>query len=275
MENLSLTLAFLEQQPLAAARELEKLSAADTATFLVTAPSELAAPVISVMSPWFAADCLVRMPPPDAAALVALVEIETGVAMLRALPSNAAETISDQLPTSDAQRIRRLLKYASDSIGARMDPTAPSLRSGTSIKDALMQVRAMGKRVSTEIAVIDEDGSLVGIATLAMLFKANENVQLDTVIQRNALPLLDTALLGSARTNPDWLNYTALPVVDQSGRFLGFLHRRLLTLHGGTLGDQDKQLDFYDVFVEMGKAYLGCLAGLVDGNAEPQPHEER
>jgi Mg/Co/Ni transporter MgtE len=194
-----LSLAYLERHPAAAAAVLERVGAAQAAPLLEAAPPEAAGATLDAMPPAIAAALLRRGPAERIADLVAAVADDR------------------------ARAIRRLLRYRESDVGALVDANVPGLPANQHAADALAWVRRHPDRAESTLFLVDRDQQLSGALPLQVLFGAEDTATLESLGQPAAFRLLASAPLVAALDSPAWLDRPVVPVVDETGVYLGAL----------------------------------------------------
>ncbi len=154
---------------------------------------------------------LARMEPDDAADLIGELEQERRIPILEAMPA------------PQQAKLRRLLNYSSDSAGGLMSPDFLALSEGTSVEDALHEIRASSVAEETLVVIyeIDSEGRLAGAAPLIRLVRANPTSRLSDVAENDPVCVeADADIHEIVRKMADF-NLSTLPVVDDNRCILG------------------------------------------------------
>jgi Mg/Co/Ni transporter MgtE len=224
----ALSLAFMQGHPSNAARVLEALPIAEAAALFDRAPARIGGGVMAAMLPRQASACVAALSDARALELLATMNMQAMVSLLRYIPEARRQTLIGGLPTASALASALLLGYDEDTLGAWADPSVIMLPPETRAADALARVR------QTEVAhpavfVTDASRRLAGLVGLATLLRAPEGATLATLMQSPAAVLRAHALLASATSHPGWTHASALPVVEPGERLLGVMTRDALT----------------------------------------------
>ncbi|MDJ0949376.1 MAG: CBS domain-containing protein [Alphaproteobacteria bacterium] len=226
--ELSLTLAFLEQQPAAAARVLQDLDSADAAAFLAQAPARIAAPVLEGMAPWAAASCLEDLDAENAAGLVQAMSTQGGTSILRLLPDAVRTDVMELLPRTAARALGASLSYSRDTVGSWMDHKVPSFPETTEVGEALRYLRTRRRKPPPLLFVVGTNREFVGAVEVGDLLRRNEKARLSEIVDRTVAPLSNRARLSGIAAAPGWDRHNVLPVVGRRKNFLGTLSREQL-----------------------------------------------
>jgi magnesium transporter len=224
----ALSLAFMQGHPANAARVLEALPIGEAAALFDRAPARIGGGVMAAMLPRQASACVAALSDARALELLATMNMQAMVSLLRYIPEARRQTLVGGLPTASALASAILLGYDEDTLGAWADPSVIMLPPETRAADALARVR------QTEVAhpaifVTDASRRLAGLVGLATLLRAPEGATLATLMHSPAAVLRAHAPLASATSHPGWTHASALPVVEPGERLLGVMTRDALT----------------------------------------------
>jgi len=217
-----LTAAFVANRPAAAARTLESLAPADSATFLAGIPAPRARRVAELLAPAYAGQVLGAMDTGTAATLLQALPPPAAARILRAAPGAGARLLS-ALPARHRLRLSTLLAYPARTVGSAMDSAAALLPIDIGVEAARRKLRARAARVNAEVYVVDAQGAPVGVVTTSALLRAERADTVQAIMDRHIHPLFANALLAAAADNDGWSHHHSLPVVGGEGALLGVL----------------------------------------------------
>lgn len=224
----ALSLAFMRSHPAHAARVLEALAPAEAATQFHRAPARIGASVMAAMLPRQASACVAALADTRALELLATMNMQATVSVLRYLPEARRRALIAGLPTASALASTILLGYNEDALGAWADPSvvmlAPEARAG----EALERVRQTEVQ-HPAVFVTDASRKLAGFVTLTQLLRAPALSTLSSLMRSPAAVLMAQAPLAGSTDHPGWTSESALPVVEHGGRLVGVLTRDALT----------------------------------------------
>lgn len=256
---------FLEDHPGEAAAVLEARSAGEGAACLDDAPEAVAAGVLARMAPAAAGACLEQLTPDRAAAVVERLPFGVVSAMLRRMGRGRAEALLDAMPRGAAASLRVLLHRPENTAGALMDPRVLALPADLDVADAITQVRAAAGRVIYYLYVVDRDQKLAGVLNMRELLLAPGQAPLGDVMQRPVARLSVDDTRRAVLDHPAWRVHSALPVVDEEGRFLGAIRHETVrglerestrTVHAAPT---------LETAVELGELFWVALTGAFTG----------
>ena len=264
----TLTLAFLERQPGAAAAVLQELDAGDAAAFLTEAPARIAGPVLERMAPWAAAACMERLEAEKAAALVQSMSTQGGAGVLRLLPDTLREEVLELLPRSAARAVGASLSYPRDTVGSWMDHKVPSFSDATAVGEALRFLRTRRRKPPPALFVTGANREFVGVVDLGDLLKAADTATLSAIVDGTVTPLSNRARLSSVAAAPEWDRFNVLPVVGRRRNFLGALSRERLRAGIAEGAPVARQGEALPLLAHLASAYLLTCLGTVQAIAD-------
>ncbi len=264
--------AFLQSQPAAAARLLERHPPADVAAFLAGVPYVHATGVFSRMLPHCAAAICEQMPPEPCAAMLAPLGNTTLASILRQLPTSTQEALNACFPEKVRLTLRIVFNYSEDSVGAWMIPNGFALPTDCEVQDALDRV-AQHRHESDHdlIPVVDRTGILQGEVSLRTLLASSPQIEVSSIMLPADLRLLGRSNLEAESRNLGWQTRDSLPVVNRTSKLVGVLRhadlRRGLRHTERPADDRPHQ----GVLAQMVQAYTACCIALANTLFESDP----
>ncbi len=261
----TLSLAFIDAHPEAAARVIERLAPADAAPLLAAGPARRIAPMALAMAPFHTARCLEAMAPDAAAAILGALPVPLGAAVLRHLDAVRRRALLGDLPAARAALLRTMIAYPEQTVGAWMDPDTPMLRADRTAADALGRLRAMRDPDRADrVYVTDAGGRPAGVVSAGRLLRADPEAALGTLAVPAPAVLSVRASVAAIEPLSAWDATGALPVTEWGGRLVGALHRADLVraLAGG--GAQGEPPALGEAFGVLLRGYGAALAALVE-----------
>jgi magnesium transporter len=257
---------FLLADPTAAAHVLERSADADVVALLAALPASQCAALVDQMAHVVAARYVAAMPPARAAEIVEALPVERASQILRVVPAKEREAILGRAPAQAfASALEKLLAYPDGTAGALADPTVHPLASDASAEEALAIVlRAPGPVVSY-LYVVDRTQRLVGVVGLRELLLVAKDKTLGEVMDREVECLRSTAAMAEIVAHPGWDQWHALPVIDESGVFVGALRYRALRRLERSAGDGNERNTSVETLLSLSELYWIGLSSLVGG----------
>ena len=251
---------FVGSHPNEAALILEGLAEAEVAAFLANADPGIGSRVVGSMAPVSAVGCMRALGPEAAGEIVARLDLETGATLLRMMPAEDQRPLLRLLPEERRESLQTVLQYPEHTAGSLMDPNALVLPGDISLQDGLNRVRRHPERASYYLYVIDRSRLLIGVMNIRELMIGDPEQLLSHVMRPGSARLNVNDHLTRVLAHPGWLEFQVLPVLDDTGRFVGALrHRTLRRLQRDAIGVNPHSASAGSA---LGELYQIGLAGL-------------
>jgi len=269
----SLTFAFLQSRPEAAARVIEELDPVDAAALLETVPVRLAAPVVSHMAIWSATRIISHVGDDQAAGIIRQMVYQDASSLLRLLDPERLKALLDSLPRRLARDFRRSLDYPDKVVGAWMDQSIPGFALDASVEDGMKFLRQRGEGVLGHLFIVDQRRRFAGVVSVARLLRAPANTQLQQLLELGMRPLSNRALLASVVEAEEWDQHLVLPVAGRRGNVLGGLTRQALRRGLEAQAGISFPRSTDSLMLQLFTSYFVVLAGLLRVTLQPaRPH---
>jgi magnesium transporter len=246
--------AFATRHPSEAADALRALDDTTLAIVLARLSQEAQAAVLTGADGSTAVRLLSLMPAERAAAVVLELDRDVGAHLLRRTSREVGEAVLRAMPTDDAQRVARHMRYPEDTAGALMDPLVNAFRRDLTVAETLERIRREPKRATYYVYVVDERRHLEGVVTMRELMLADETVSLATIMRTNPERLRVYAPWETVAVHPGWRRAHALPVVDGE-TFVGAIRYRTLRAVEQKQVDQDLRTESSKTARELAEVY--------------------
>ena len=255
---------FVRGRSAPAARLLEAMSAVDAANVMSALGIEELSFLLSNIAPLPAAKALELMTPTLAAPALSAMRHDAAAAVLRAMETPERLTLLASLTTDAQGSVRRLLRFSQGTAGALMDPKALSVDKGLAVADALARVRESAEHAIHYVYVVDEDQKLAGVVDIAQLITARPDQQVGLIANRIDDRLTPGTTSTSIVHHPGWSRFSALPVVESDGRFLGVVrYESMRTLERG-VAETELAVEGTETAVALSELYSLGLRGLFE-----------
>ncbi|NOZ76535.1 MAG: magnesium transporter [Euryarchaeota archaeon] len=165
------------------------------------------------------------LPPISAASLLRRIPIDERVDVLKDLPIHTRRSILKFFTKKEAELTRKLLRHPRDTAGGLMTTEAVSFKQDVKVSEAIEFLRKKARDFETVyyIYVTDDRGVLVGVLSLRDLVLASPEETLEDIMTPEVIKVpLAMDQEEVARITADY-DLTAVPVVDEEGRFLGII----------------------------------------------------
>jgi magnesium transporter len=132
------------------------------------------------------------------------------------------------LPDKEANELRTILAYPADSAGALMDPRVMLLRADTTVREALARIRALRRRATRRLFVVDSENRLEGQVDIQDVATASATTRLEEIQRPVRAVVNSVAPREEVVEILEQYKLTDLPVVDAEGRLVGVVRYRNL-----------------------------------------------
>ena len=227
--DLLLSVEFIKNHPLDAARILEQLQPEETASFFEEVSPSSAAGVMMLMDSILVSRCLGAMNNiKHSGAIIAELPLEIASLFLRKMEEKRKESVLETLPQDISEHLRLILRYPEGTAGALMDPEVFILPEDITVKEAIERFRKHPKHLIFYIYVVSREHTLVGQASIRDLLLSDQNAMISSIMQKNLKCLSPHLSSQSLLVHTGWQEFHALPVVDDRGLFLGAIGYRTI-----------------------------------------------
>ena len=149
--------------------------------------------------------------------------IEDAAEVLRKLPERIRGELLRRLPRDVREKLKDILGYPAESVGAIMTTSVPIVRSSDTVAEALRKLKSREYSVRDVVVVVDNGGRLLGLIPVDALLRAKPEDKLDKLTLKPRV----TVEPGEDREEAARLmlryDVSRLPVVSSDGRFLGIV----------------------------------------------------
>jgi magnesium transporter len=218
----------IEGYPDDAVRLLERQSPAEVAEILNRYPASETALVWERLSPDIGIRTLEAMDESKAAQVLRSIDPTRSAAMLAMRDEEARDSFLSLLPDAEAQDLRAILAYPANSAGALMDPRVMLLRGETTVREALARIRALRRRATRRLFVVDADNRLEGQVDIQDVATASATTRLEEIQRPVRAAVSAVAPREEVVDVIEQYRLTDLPVVDAEGRLIGVVRYRNL-----------------------------------------------
>ncbi len=180
------------------------------------------------MAPLNAAGCLERLAPAPAVAVLTALPLNAAAGLLRRLNVDVRDRTLVHAPAEFTITLRRLLQYPEGTAGALMETRALSLPGDVRVSEARTRVRRALHSLLFYVYVVDREQRLIGVLNLRELMLASPKTMLSSAMRPHVLRLPARADLTAIVAHPGWRDFHVLPVVDDSGTFIGVIRYETL-----------------------------------------------
>lgn len=211
----------IENHPEDAARLLERQPAAEVAAVLARHPISLTAAVWERLSPDIGMRALDALPQDQVAEVLRHMDPARAAVLLSIRDPEKREEYLARLPAVTAEELRAILAYPPGSAGSLMDPSVLLLRPDNTVREALLRIRALGRRGMRMLFIVNTDNRLEGRVDIQDIATATASTRLEE-IQRPLRAVVNAVAPREEVVDVlERYRLTDLPVVDAEDRFVG------------------------------------------------------
>lgn len=219
---------FATEHPAEVASALAAMSHREAALVIGDLGPATAAGLLHCLPSLSAALALEQLSVEEAAAILIAVRLDIAASILRATPSERRTAVIACFPSRLQAAISNLLIYAEDTAGALMDPEVLTAFEQEPVCQVLERLQRNPEHAFYYLYVVANDQRLVGVVNMRELMSARPDASLASVCTRNVASIAASATWQTAVGHPAWGSVHALPVVDETGRFVGVLRYEIV-----------------------------------------------
>ena len=224
----ALSRRYLLDYPREAARQIEKMPAAEAADLLAQQPAHALVRVWQAMTADTAAATLQALPPERWRSLLTETEPAAAAAALAQFDEEQRSGLLASVDEQVAAELRELIAYPEHVAGRLMDPRVTPLRADITVGEALARLKTIRSRGLRELFVVDEQMKLVGRVEIQDLAITDDAAPLAQVMRSLLAVASDLdpreEFVERLQNRP----ITELPVVNIDGRFVGVIRQAVL-----------------------------------------------
>jgi magnesium transporter len=196
----------------------------DVFRILVDDYPETAGEVVSELDANVRLPLLERLEPAEIAALLESIPVDDSVFVIESLPDDLRERVLELMGFDHLAEVQSQLTYRDDSAGRIMTRELFALPESTTVREAVAAIQdKRDLEMILYVYVVDEEGRLVGVASLRQLLLARPSARLDEIVTRDLITVgtdTDQEEVAKLAIRYDLL---AIPVVDPDGRLVGIV----------------------------------------------------
>ncbi len=149
---------------------------------------------------------------------------------LHEIPNNQRQKLMAAASPATRRQWMRNEAYADDSIGAMMEPPLAVYLPGTTIKEAIVDLRHLARHAFITYAfVAGAAGKLIGVVAMReMLLSENPAQKLEEIMIENPFHLTPEMTLTEAMKATLTRHFPVYPVCDDGGRLVGLVRGQML-----------------------------------------------
>jgi magnesium transporter len=219
---------FIANHTFDAARLLEQMNFEQVFSFVEKIPADLAAFLFKELDAYLAYKCLDQMAIEKSAEIIELLPVNNAASILRRMNILKRKEILEKSEKNISRMLTKMLYSAEDTAGALMDPQVPVISEELNVKEVLERIKKGNQQSLKYLYVTNPEGKLSGIVRLEDLITAESKEKITNVMNSEFPHLYSEVEVKVITDHPGWLKYSALPVLDRSGVFLGVLNQTVI-----------------------------------------------
>lgn len=226
--ELQIKQAFLKDQPVAAARALERMPNSDLEAALASLPGTAVAPVMEILTTSRTRPVFDALEQNQRVEVLEAASPRLALLLLKALEDNERDELMATLRPAVREDLERLASYAENTAGRLMDRPFETIRATMTVAEVLELVRTSGVTRARSFYVVDETNRLVGKVDMQALAMAGPEQVLSDLISPLEGSVLATAGREEIVEQLDRYRVDSIPVVDVEGRLMGIVRYQRL-----------------------------------------------
>ena len=212
---------FITNHSTDAARIIEQSDTENALAIVEKLPIDVAVLLIKNMEQYAVVKCLESMGVDRSVKIIEKLPVQLTGSLLRKMAIDVRELILTKVKSELSIPLKQILEYSENSVGAIMNPLVPTLPDDISSKDAQQRVKKHNQQILHYIFITRRDNTFAGIVKLEDLIIASSKEKLVTIMKTDIPHLNADTGFHKILNHPGWMEYSALPVLDGSGNFLG------------------------------------------------------
>lgn len=223
VEPLDLSLRFIENHPVDAAKILESLPPSKTCEFLFHIDEQYVVKVMARLVPEYAANCFAQLPLDRSLQLVRQLETQPVVDIFRYLTPSIKNRLLNQMPLSKRLAVQTLNKYSQNSVGAWLSADYISVGEDRTIEDVIELIQESEQRNQEYVYVVNAKKQFVSAVNTFQLLKAGLKARISSIRGTSEISLSARSSIQDVCAHDAWKHYTMLPVIEHDRRLVGVL----------------------------------------------------
>jgi len=214
---------YFENDPVAAARNLESLPADNAVAALKAVPASAAVEIVKRLSDSMAAVMIKDLPKHLFQEISGKLDSQQLASIFLCLPKDRQTELLQAMGEKKKQEVQELLTFPEDSAGRLMSSVFLSVYSDIVVKDAVQKIKQLAQKgfPPSYAYVVDRENHLVGVMTMRDTLLADKNAVVQTVMKKEIFAIdsfMDREQVAHELASR---RFFAAPVVDRENRMLG------------------------------------------------------
>jgi len=270
MMTNSISQYFLSQHPKDAARSIEKFDPAVLAEYLGQYPTRDVANIFRHMNISITAACLEHMDIDKAAPIIEQFSIERAALLLRRMSFTDRIRMVRKMSPITANMIKLVMRYPAGTVGQVMNPNVFIVNKNRNVSEIIDSVKASYDQVRSKVYIVDDKQHLTGMVFIRDLLVSIPDLPVEKIMREPESTISARASLDSIKDHPQWKDRDNLPVIDQTGKFIGILKRGVLLDALGREQDNEQPGDgIIGAALDIAELFWGTCANIITPRHEP------
>ncbi|OZG75019.1 hypothetical protein BTA51_01050 [Hahella sp. CCB-MM4] len=268
-----MALKFLENEPVAAARQLELEDPDSVCAFFQKVSQRTLIPVLRTMLPAYAAPVITQLPEDFTGNLFSEMNQADIAAILRHTDSDNCERLLKLLPIRKQTACKLLVSFPEYTIGAWLETGLLVLDEHMEVQEALTRLKKKAYSETQDIYVVNRKRHVRGKISVYDLIRAAPTQPVNNLVRDSGPSLSGLTHVNTALSLPIWNQQDTVAVVNRKQEFLGVLHHfsvrtALSRMEEPTVPAQTS------VSGDLMSAYTGAVLAIIDAAfRSPEPQE--
>ena len=216
---------------------LSTMAPEDVAVILQDLDEKAAIPLFRLLPKKIAADAFIEMESDfqeqlikgfsdkELTAIMDEMYVNEAVEIVEEMPANVVERILSHVDAETRKAINQLLQYPENSAGSIMTTEYVSLRLGTTVGQAINQIRCKGSdKKSFYTCYVTQNRKLLGrLSVKDLLLAKDDEILIDDLMKTNVISVNTHADQEEVAQMFSKYNFMALPVVDKEENMVGII----------------------------------------------------
>ena len=226
-----LAFQFLEQEPEAAARQLELRPSNDVIQFLKNTPAPTVSRVLQAMLAEYTATILSEADEGDAQLWLSGLRNQTICRIFRRLDADDQQRLLNVLSLKNKTACQLLLSFREDMVGAIVETDIMVLPNDMTAGDGLQRLKKRQYQEDRIIFVTDDNKRFRGQLSLHRLLRTNTGLLIGDIFEPYTTFISSRSLIRNAVNHPLWQDEEIAPVLNRQQELIGALAYSQLRNH--------------------------------------------
>jgi len=258
--NLKLTIHFFSEEPIAAARKLDLMSANSAAAILQKVPISVVSKVMYAMLPSVAAKVLILTSEDFDRALFQSIDLADIAAILRYVNNKDRKRLIELIPKSRQALCKLLISYPENTVGALIETNVLVIDSQMTVEEAMLRVKKQTYFDNHEVLIVNSKRKIVGKLSIFDLLRAPASTTISSLTSTGVITVNGLSDVSTVLEMDIWQKTDSISVVNRKKEFIGIL--RHYDLRASVTRNKNTNNVTQSVAWEVSEAYGSTLLSL-------------